>query len=56
MHITNFIENILDSAMDKIEETSEEPKLEEEFQLDGNVTPTFEDETNQSMEAEEESR
>ena len=48
--------------MDKIEETSEEvlperdPKLEEEFYLDENVTPTFEEETNQGMEVEEESR
>ena len=54
--ITKFIENILDSAMDKIEETSEEPKFEEEFQLDRNVTPTFEDETSQGMEVEELSR
>ena len=48
--------------MDKIEETTEEsqpevePKLEEEFHLDENVTPTFEEETNQGMEVEEESR
>ena len=42
--------------MGKIEETKEEPKFEEEFHLDKNVTSAFEEETNQGMEVDEESR